>query len=71
VRAAGPVAGLAAVALRADLITVIEADGRAPEGAPVGLTFLGRAWSEPALIRLAHAFERATNYRRPPTSVAG
>jgi amidase len=35
-------------------------------GLPVGLTFMGRAWSEPTLIKLAHAFEQATKARRPP-----
>jgi amidase len=35
-------------------------------GLPVGLTFMGPAWSEPVLIRLAYAFERATGHRRPP-----
>ncbi len=35
-------------------------------GLPVGITFLGRAWSEPVLLRLAHAFEQATAHRRPP-----
>jgi amidase len=39
-------------------------------GLPVGLTFMGRAWSEPTLIRLASAFERATRARRPPEFVA-
>jgi amidase len=33
---------------------------------PVGVTFMGRAWSEPVLVRLAHAFERATHARRVP-----
>ena len=33
---------------------------------PVGLTFMGRAWSEPTLIRLAYAFEQITQVRRPP-----
>jgi amidase len=33
---------------------------------PVGLSFMGRAWSEPVLIRLAHAFEQATRVRKPP-----
>jgi amidase len=36
-------------------------------GLPVGLSFIGRAWSERTLVRLAHAFERATAHRRPPT----
>ena len=36
------------------------------EGLPVGLTFMGRAWSEATLVRLAYAFERATQARRPP-----
>jgi amidase len=35
-------------------------------GLPVGLSFLGPAWSEGPLIRLAHAFEQATHHRRPP-----
>ena len=35
-------------------------------GLPVGLSFFGRAWSEPTLIRLAHAFEQASGHRRPP-----
>ncbi len=35
-------------------------------GLPIGLTFFGRAWSEPTLIRLAFAFEQATSHRKPP-----
>jgi amidase len=35
-------------------------------GLPVGLSFFGRAWSEPTLIRLAYAFEQAAAQRRPP-----
>jgi amidase len=35
-------------------------------GLPVGLSFIGRAWSEAALVRLAFAFEQATKHRRPP-----
>ena len=35
-------------------------------GLPVGISFFGRAWSEPKLIRIAFAFEQATNFRRPP-----
>lgn len=33
---------------------------------PIGLTFMGRAWSEPVLIRLAYAFEQITQVRRAP-----
>ena len=36
-------------------------------GLPVGVSFIGRAWSEDRLIRIAYAFERATRHRRPPT----
>ena len=35
-------------------------------GLPVGITFMGRAWSEPTLIKFAYAFEQATKARRPP-----
>src|SRR5215213_3653641 len=35
-------------------------------GRPVGISFLGRAYSEPTLIRLAYAFEQATSVRQPP-----
>jgi len=35
-------------------------------GLPVGISFMGRAWSEGVLIRLAFAFEQATKARRPP-----
>jgi amidase len=35
-------------------------------GLPVGISFIGRAWSEPILIKLAYAFERATQVREVP-----
>ncbi|MDX6402774.1 MAG: amidase [Blastocatellia bacterium] len=35
-------------------------------GLPVGISFFGRAWSEPTLIKLAYAFEQATKARRAP-----
>ncbi len=35
-------------------------------GLPVGISFFGTAWSEPTLIRIAYAFEQASQRRRPP-----
>lgn len=35
-------------------------------GLPVGISFFGRAWSEPTLIRLAFSFEQATKARQAP-----
>ncbi|MDQ6690045.1 MAG: amidase [Gemmatimonadota bacterium] len=35
-------------------------------GLPVGISFFGRAYSEPTLIKLAYAFEQSTRHRRPP-----
>ncbi len=39
-------------------------------GLPVGLSFFASAYSEPALIRLAFAFEQATRARRSPQYLA-
>jgi amidase len=35
-------------------------------GLPVGVSFFGRAWSEPTLIRIAYGFEQASKVRTPP-----
>jgi amidase len=35
-------------------------------GLPVGISFIGTAWSEPALLKFAYAFEQATRVRRAP-----
>ena len=40
----------------------------APLPSPAGVTFSGRAFSEPRLIALAYAFEQATKYRVSPPS---
>ena len=36
------------------------------QGLPVGLSFIGRAWSEAKLIQYAYAYEQATHHRKPP-----
>jgi amidase len=35
-------------------------------GLPIGLSFIGKAWQEPTLIKFAYAFEQATQLRRMP-----
>jgi amidase len=35
-------------------------------GLPVNISFFGRAWSEPTLIRIAYAYEQASKHRKPP-----
>lgn len=43
-------------------------NGFGPNRLPTGLQFTGKAWSEPRLLALAHAYQRATEWhrRRPP-----
>lgn len=36
------------------------------EGLPVGISFFGRAWSEPLLLEIAYAYETGTKHRSPP-----
>jgi Asp-tRNA(Asn)/Glu-tRNA(Gln) amidotransferase A subunit family amidase len=40
--------------------------GFTTDNLPVGITFFGKAYSEPALLRLAYAYEQATRHRIPP-----
>ena len=35
-------------------------------GLPVGISFIGPAWSEARLIQYAYAYEQATHHRKPP-----
>jgi amidase len=49
-------------------ITVPAGDVR---GLPVGISLIGRAWSEPQLIALAYAYEQATKHRRAPQFKSG
>jgi amidase len=39
-------------------------------GLPVGISFFGRAWSEPTLIKLAYSYEQGTRHRKPPKFLA-
>jgi amidase len=36
-------------------------------GLPTGVSFFGRAWSEPTLIKIAYAYEQASKVRKAPT----
>ena len=36
------------------------------QGLPVGISFFGRAWSEPKLLGIAYAFEQLTHARKAP-----
>jgi amidase len=49
--------------------TVTAASDKETPEYPYGVTFTGRAWSEPVLLKLAYAFEQATKARRMPPGV--
>lgn len=36
------------------------------DGLPVGISFFGKAWSEPQLIEIAYGYESGTKFRRTP-----
>jgi amidase len=57
----------AAIGAKAGYPSITVPAGYAEDGIPVGLTFLGPAWSEATLIRLAYGFEQVTKARRAPT----
>jgi len=46
------------------------ADGKDTPDYPLGVAFAGRAWSEHRLLRLAYAYEQASNMRKPPSGLA-
>lgn len=39
------------------------------DGLPLGISFFGRAWSEPTLIAMAYAYEQGTLHRKVPTFI--
>jgi amidase len=39
-------------------------------GLPVGVSFFGRAWSEPTLLKIAYGFEQMTKVRKAPQFLA-
>jgi Asp-tRNA(Asn)/Glu-tRNA(Gln) amidotransferase A subunit family amidase len=39
------------------------------EDLPSGLQIVGKPWSEPELIEIAHGYELATRHRHPPSTV--
>ncbi len=41
------------------------------DGLPVGISFFGKAWSEPQLIEIAYAYESGTQYRCAPRFIPG
>jgi amidase len=55
-------------AARSGLPAIVVPGGFTPDGLPVGVELLGRAWSEPQLIKFAYAYEQATSHRRPPAT---
>jgi amidase len=47
------------------------ADDKDTPDYPLGITFAGRAWSEHKLLRLAYAYEQASDMRQTPPDLAG
>lgn len=56
----------AAIAAKAGYPSVCVPAGYTTQGTPLGATFTGLAYSESTLIRLAYAYEQATQHRIPP-----
>lgn len=40
--------------------------GFTSDGLPIGITFFGKPYSEPTLLKLAYSYEQATHHRVPP-----
>jgi Asp-tRNA(Asn)/Glu-tRNA(Gln) amidotransferase A subunit family amidase len=46
--------------------SIVVPAGFTSDGLPVGITFFGRPYSEPMMIKFAYAYEQATHHRIPP-----
>ncbi|SFF96713.1 amidase family protein [Sporolactobacillus nakayamae] len=55
------------IAAKAGYPSITVPAGYTAEGEPVGITFVGMAFTEPRLIELAYSFEQATLYRVKPS----
>ena len=62
----GSSAGLAAIAGYPDITIPMGF----VSGLPVGISFFGRRWSEPTLLRVAYGYEQTTMHRTPPRMLA-
>jgi amidase len=58
----------ASIGAKAGYPTIIVPAGYQANLAPFGISFLGKAYTEPTLLGLAYAYEQASLVRRPPTS---
>jgi amidase len=48
--------------------SIVVPAGFTRDNLPAGITFLGRAYDDGNMIKLAYAYEQATHHRRPPAS---
>jgi Asp-tRNA(Asn)/Glu-tRNA(Gln) amidotransferase A subunit family amidase len=48
--------------------TIAVPAGFTRDGLPAGISFLGRPYTDGKMLRLAYAYEQATQHRRPPAS---
>jgi amidase len=55
------------IAAKAGYPSITVPAGYTSEGEPIGITFVGMAFSEPRLIELAYSFEQATQHRVKPS----
>lgn len=61
-----PGIGCTTLAARSGYPAITVPIGVTQESRPVAITLTAKAWSEPLLLAMAYAFERATSFRKPP-----